>query len=45
MSDTSTRARALAALPALGLDGLPAALAKAVTAHDAIMAMTPPPPP
>lgn len=42
---TSTRARALATLPALGLDGLPADLTRAVTAYDAIMAMRPPAPP
>jgi len=45
MSDTRARARALAALPGLGLDGLPAELTRAVVAHDAIMAMHPPAPP
>lgn len=45
MANITTRARTLATLPALGLDGLPAELTRAVVAHDAIMAMRPPAPP
>jgi hypothetical protein len=45
MASTEARAAALATLPQLGLDSLPAELTRAVVAHDAIMALRPPAPP
>lgn len=45
MTNITARARALATLPALGLDGLPAELTRAVVTYNSVMALRPPPPP